>query len=149
MTTDRREAILELIQQQEIGTQEQLARLLQDMGYPVTQATVSRDIKKLMLTKVPAGEGGQKYARLVTDTPVGGKYVNVMKEGFISADVAGNMLVIKTVSGMAMAVAAALDDMHFAQVVGCIAGDDTVMAAIRSEEAAKELKTRLERMVRS
>ena len=148
MKTDRWDCILSLISEQAVETQEQLVQLLTQKGYEVTQATVSRDIRKLGLMKVPAPGGKQRYAVIKQESKAEGKYLNVLKEGFLSADTAGNILVIKTVSGMAMAVAAAIDAMDFTQVVGSIAGDDTIMAAIKHEDAARELKLTIEGMLK-
>lgn len=131
----RQEKIIALVEAQEIGTQEELAKALIDAGYPVTQATVSRDIRELKLTKVPTGKGAQKYVVLRnSENHLSGKYIMVLREGLISVDSAQNILVLKTVAGMAMAVAAALDAMQFHEIVGSIAGDDTIMAAVRTVE---------------
>ena len=144
MKSDRQQTILELIEQQPVETQEQLALLLNEKGFSVTQATVSRDINRLGLTKVSV-QGVSRYA-LVKQSGGLERYVNVLREGFQSADTAGNIMVVKTVSGMAMAVAAAIDAMDFEQVVGSIAGDDTIMIAIRSEDAALSLMDRLRKL---
>ena len=133
MKQSRHEKIVELIESYEIETQEELADKLREAGFAVTQATVSRDIRQLHLSKVPAGGGRQKYVVLrQDDAQLWEKYVRVLKDGFVSMDMAQNILVIKTVSGMAMAVAAAVDAMKFREIVGSIAGDDTIMIAIRS-----------------
>lgn len=135
MKKSRHEKIIELITNYDIETQEDLADRLRECGYQVTQATVSRDIRELRLLKVSDGRGSQKYAVLEKDNSfLGDRYARVLKEGFVSMDNAQNILVIKTHSGMAMAVAAAIDDMKLKEVVGVIAGDDTVMAAIRTLE---------------
>ena len=119
-------------------SQEELADMLKMDGFHVTQATVSRDIRKLHLSKVPAGNGHQKYVLLHNDEKhLSAKYVNVLKEGFVSMDMAQNILVVKTVSGMAMAVAAAIDAMKLKEIVGSIAGDDTIMVAVRTTEDTK------------
>lgn len=99
----------------------------------MTQATVSRDIRELKLTKIPTAGGRQKYA-VITDAPenLSQKYERVLREGFLSMDMAQNILVIKTVSGMASAVCAAIDAMKMREIVGSIAGDDTIMCAIRT-----------------
>ena len=133
MKTRRHARIIELIGKNEIETQEELAALLQKDGFTVTQATISRDIRELKLTKVPTDDGRQKYA-LMQGGPEGmnEKYLRVLRDGFLSMDMAQNILVVKTVSGMAMAVAAALDKMHWTEMAGCIAGDDTIMCAMRS-----------------
>ena len=133
MKLKRHEKIIELIEQYDIETQDELAELLRKEGFDVTQATVSRDIRKLALSKVPGKNGRQKYALLNhQDHQMAEKYVGILREAFVSMDQAQNILVIKTVSGMAMAVAAALDAIHFHEIVGCIAGDDTIMCAVRS-----------------
>ncbi len=135
MKQSRHEKIVELIEAEEIETQEELAERLKEAGFAVTQATVSRDIRQLHLFKVPVANGRQKYTILRQDDGrLWDKYVRVLKDGFVSMDMAQNILVIKTVSGMAMAVAAAVDAMRFAEIVGSIAGDDTIMMAVRSVE---------------
>ena len=133
MKNTRHNKIIEIIKDNIVETQEELAERLNQEGFCVTQATVSRDIKQLKLVKIPSGTGRQKYAFHAEEKQeMNDKFVRVLRDGFISMDMAQNILVIKTVSGMAMAVAAALDALHFSQMVGCIAGDDTVMCAIRS-----------------
>ncbi|MBR6316567.1 MAG: arginine repressor [Lachnospiraceae bacterium] len=143
----RRQAIMQLIREQEIETQEELTAWLKKQGFDTTQATVSRDIRFLGLSKVPATGGRKIYALPRTVSDPGGKYAGILAEGFISCDTAGHMLVIKTAAGMAMAVAAAVDAMEFEQVVGSIAGDDTVMLAIKNEDAAVKLCVRLRALV--
>ena len=114
----------------------------------MTQATVSRDIRELKLSKVPTGGGKQKYVILKQhDSHMGDKYIRVLRDGFISMDMAQNILVIKTVSGMAMAVAAALDALKFSEVVGCIAGDDTIMVAVRTVEDTQILMDKIHLMI--
>lgn len=132
MKLERHSKIVELIGKYEVETQEELAELLQAEGFKVTQATVSRDIRELKLTKAQAESGRQRYMVMDTRGNLNGKYSRILREGFVSMDMAQNILVIKTVSGMAMAVAAALDAIHFHEIVGCIAGDDTIMCAVRS-----------------
>lgn len=133
MKTKRHLKIVELIEAEPIETQEDLATKLLDAGFQVTQATVSRDIRDLKLTKVQGKNGRQQYVLLKEDSmAMEEKFIRVLRDGFVSMDHAENILVIKTLSGMAMAVAAAIDSMHWNEVVGCIAGDDTLMCAIRS-----------------
>lgn len=133
MKVSRQKMILELIQNNEIETQEELSSHLQKKGYPVTQATVSRDIRELKLTKIAMSNGRQKYVVLSDDAEeLSDKYVRVLKDGFVSMDMAQNILVIKTVSGMAGAVCAAIDAMELLEIVGSIAGDDTIMCAVRT-----------------
>ena len=135
MKVNRHAKIVELVTKYHIETQEELADRLNQEGYKVTQATVSRDIRDLKLTKVQSENGRQKYAVLQkSENKLTEKYSRILRDGFVSMDSAQNILVIKTVSGMAMAVAAAIDDMNWHEVVGCIAGDDTIMCAIRTVE---------------
>ena len=112
MKLERRAKIIELIGRYEIETQEELAERLQQAGYSVTQATISRDIRELKLTKVSVGDGPrQKYTLLQEEANLYQKYVRVLQDGLISLEQAENLLVIKTISGMAMAVAAAIDKL--------------------------------------
>ncbi len=131
---ERQTRIIELISEREIDTQDELTSILASEGYKVTQATVSRDINELKISKIPTGDGRQKYAAVTGghDAHLAGKYIRVLRDGFVSMDNAQNILVVRTVSGMAMAVAAALDAMNLKEVVGSIAGDDTIMMAIRT-----------------
>lgn len=149
MKVDRHEKIIELIGQYEIETQEELAQKLNESGYKVTQATVSRDIKELKLFKVPAADGRQKYALFRQEDSDGldGKYVRVFKDGYLSMAMAQNILVIKTVPGMAMAVAAALDKFQFPEIVGCIAGDDVIMCAIHNVDETLLVMEKLRKLI--
>ena len=148
MKTNRHAKIIELINKYHIDTQEELAERLREEGFQVTQATVSRDIRDLKLTKVPTEEGKQKYAVHNTDkTQMSEKYIRVLKDGFVSMDMALNILVIKTVAGMAMAVCAAVDSMEWNEVVGSIAGDDTIMCAIRSVEDTVVIMDKISKIV--
>ena len=148
MKVARHEKIMELIRQYDIDTQEELAARLNEAGFKVTQATVSRDIRELKLTKIQGENGRQRY--MVLESPRGTsaiKYIRILKDGFMSMDMAQNILVIKTVAGMAMAVAAALDAIHFQEVVGCIAGDDTIMCAVRSVDDTIIVMEKIKKMV--
>ena len=148
MKIGRHAKILELIQKNEIGTQEELSAKLEQEGYHVTQATVSRDIRELKLTKVALSNGRQKYVALSENKEdMTEKYVRVFRDGFVSMDMAQNILVIKTVPGMAMAVCAALDAIDYQEIVGTIAGDDTIMCAVRSVEDTKKLMEKLKNIL--
>lgn len=148
MKSKRHVKILELIQKNDIETQEELLDYLKREGYRVTQATVSRDIRELKLTKVAMKSGRQKYAVLAENTKdLLEKYTRIFQNGFVSMDMAQNILVVKTVPGMAMAVAAALDSMECHEIVGSIAGDDTVMCAVRTVEDTATLMERLRKIV--
>ena len=132
MKVERHSKIVELIGKYEIETQEELAERLHQAGFKVTQATVSRDIRELKLTKAPSEDGKQRYMVLQSQGNFSDKYIRILQDGFLSMDMAQNILVIRPLSGMAMAVAAALDAIRFQEIVGCIAGDDTIMCAVRS-----------------
>lgn len=148
MKNHRQSKILELIKEHDIETQDELCEKLLAEGFSVTQATVSRDINTLHLYKKNLGNGHQKYAiDSEVDHRLDEKYMRVLKDGFVSVDMAQNILVIKTVSGMAMAVAAAVDAMKFSEIVGSIAGDDTIMMAVRTVEDTKTLMKKISDMV--
>ena len=148
MKTNRQSKIIEIIQKNEVETQDELSALLEKDGFRVTQATVSRDIRELKLTKIPTAGGRQKYA-VITDAPenLSKKYERVLREGFLSMDMAQNILVIKTVSGMASAVCAAIDAMKMREIVGSIAGDVTIMCAIRTVDDTYAVKKKIRRIV--
>ena len=147
MKISRHAKILEIIAKYDVETQEELSAMLVKEGYPVTQATVSRDIRELKLTKVAVSSGRQKYAAISHPQKDLSKYIRIFRDGFRSMDMAQNILVIKTVSGMAMAVAAALDAMECHEIVGSIAGDDTIMCAIRTVEDTMTLMKRLNKII--
>lgn len=148
MKTDRHTRIIELISEYDIETQEELTERLREAGYSVTQATVSRDIRELKLTKIMTENGVQKYIPLRDmSMELYQKYVMVLKTGFLSMEQAQNILVLKTVSGMAMAVAAAIDALEIPGVVGTIAGDDTVMCAVTTTESVGGVMNRIHTMI--
>ena len=145
MKVARHEKIIELIHQYDIDTQEELAARLNEAGFKVTQATVSRDIRALKMTKVAGKDGKSHYAILQDTHPVlGDKYTRVLKDALISMDVGQNIVVIKTVPGMAMGVAAALDALKWPEILGSIAGDDTIMCAAKSSEQATGVVEKLQ-----
>ena len=148
MKTKRQTKILELIRNNEIETQEELQAYLIESGFAVTQATVSRDIRDMKLTKISTNGGKQKYVVLNDNTEdLSEKYVRVLRAGYVSMDMAQNILVIKTVSGMAGAVCASIDAMHIHEIVGSIAGDDTIMCAIRTTEDTVHIMKKLRRII--
>ena len=146
MKVSRHAKIVELIMQYDIETQEELAEYLNNAGFKVTQATISRDIRDLKLTKMSVDGGKQKYVILKPEESMSEKYIRVLQDGYVSMDMAQNILVIKTVSGMAMAVAA-VDAMKWNEVVGSIAGDDTIMCAIRSVEDTVAVMDKIRKIV--
>ncbi len=149
MKPERHAKIIEIIGQYAVETQEELAERLNGAGFKVTQATVSRDIRELKLSKVMM-DGKQRYVAVQNEAGrMGEKYIGILREGFVSMSMAQNILVIKTVSGMAMAVGAALDAMHWGEVVGCIAGDDTIFCAIRSTDDTLLVMEKLKKLIKS
>ena len=147
MKVERHSKIVELIGKYSIETQEELADYLNKAGFNVSQARVSRDIRELKLTKIQGENGKQRYVVLKPQGTFSDKYIRILRDGFSSMDMAQNILVIKTVSGMAMAVAAALDAIHFHEIVGCIAGDDTIMCAIRTVEDTAAVMDKIRKIV--
>lgn len=148
MKLGRQSKIIELVNKNDIETQEELADLLTKAGYNVTQATISRDIRELKLTKVAGDDGRQKYIILKNnESGLSDKFIRVLKDGFVSMDMAMNIVVIKTVSGMAMAVAAALDALHIQGIIGCIAGDDTVMCIVKTAEETISVMEKLNKYI--
>lgn len=148
MKAERQAKILDLIVKKEIGTQEELTMELERAGFLATQATVSRDIREMKLTKVAMSDGKLRYvAYRKTQEDMRKKFIRIFRDGYVSMDNAQNILVIRTVAGMAMAVAAALDNMELPEIVGCIAGDDTVMCAVRSVDDTVTIMNRLRKIV--
>jgi len=144
----RQTKIIELINKYDIETQEDLADRLNAAGYNVTQATISRDIRELKLTKVSVDSTRQKYIVLQNqESGLYEKYVRMLKDGLVSMDRAQNILVIKTVGGMAMAVAAALDNLGISGIVGSIAGDDTIMCAIRDNDEVVLVMDKINKLI--
>lgn len=145
---DRQEFLLRLVRENEISTQEELTSLMKSNGYNVTQATCSRDIKELGIIKVTLPNKGTKYAVLDrTGDTAPGRLLAVFTNSLLSCQNAMNLIVIKTLPGMASACASALDSMHLPSVVGTIAGDDTVFLAADSIESAEALVTTINDMI--
>jgi len=138
MKTERQRVILDLVRSRDIYTQEELTQALTEAGFSAAQSTVSRDIRELNLSKRSTD---QKY--IAPDLPDSSSMTRIFREGFISVDYAGNMLVVRTMNGMGMAVALALDEMKFPEILGTVAGDDTVICVVKSEAQAAALVERL------
>lgn len=133
--TGRQLKLIEIINKNEIETQEDLAEALRNEGYLVTQATVSRDIKDLGLIKVMTPNKTYKYAQPAsTEQKSSGKMLNLFRECVISIDYAGHLIVIKTVSGGANSAATLVDKLNFPEVMGCVAGDDTILVVIKDQQ---------------
>jgi len=138
----RHQAILHIITTKDIFTQEDLTRELAAAGFSVAQATISRDINKLRLSKSPTESGSKYVAPILRDEPAN-RLSRIFRDGLVSVEYAGNMLVLRTLSGLAMAVGSALDDMNLPEVLGAVAGDDTIICVVKSETEAAALARRL------
>ena len=139
MKNARQAAILSIIEQNDVETQEDLAKKLKDMGIVVTQATVSRDIKELRLLKVLSASGGYKYATAdKAEHGLSERFVRMFKDSVLSISFAGNIIVIKTLSGSANVAAEAIDSMRLPEILGTMAGDNTILVVVRNEEEAEK-----------
>jgi len=143
MKYNRHAKILEIIENYDIETQDELVEKLKEFGMDVTQATVSRDIKELRLVKVTSPDGKARYKAMSNESNViSDRLLTILREGYVSSDYANNILVVKTLPGMAQAVASAIDSLGWPEVVGTIAGDDTIMVVTRAERIAEEMQER-------
>ena len=149
MKQKRQAKILSIIEQYDIETQDELLEKLAEAGFTTTQATISRDIREINLTKVAVAGGRQKYTLgKSTNHESIESYRKVLSAGILSMVPAENLIVIKTVSGMAMAVAAALDNVEINGLLGSIAGDDTIFLAVRSKDMTAAVMKTIDRMQR-
>ncbi len=149
MKNARQTAILSIIEQNDIETQEELAGKLRDMGIVVTQATVSRDIKELRLLKVLSGSGGYKYATAdKAEHGLSERFVRMFKDSVLSVSSAGNIVVLKTLSGSANVAGEAIDSMRLPEILGTMAGDNTVFAVVQNEAEAVETVKRFQEMLK-
>lgn len=131
----RQNKIMDLIRTHEVETQESLVELLNNLGYKVTQATVSRDIKDLQLVKVLSSSGKYKYAPNTSENqPPSERFVNIFRETIKSVDASGNIIVVKTLSGCANAAGEAIDTMYFPHMIGSVAGDNTLLLVVDDPE---------------
>jgi len=147
MKYNRHAKILEIIENNIIETQEEIAEKLKEMGMDVTQATISRDIKELRLTKVMTEDGKYKYASIgQSDNGVSNKLLSIFSQSFVSSDYANNLVVVKTLPGMAQAAASAVDSLKWPGILGTIAGDDTIMIICRAEKIADKLADKFNKM---
>lgn len=148
MKQSRQGKILEIIAENTIETQEQLIEKLNEAGYNVTQATVSRDIRELRLMKISCGFGIYKYV-VSSQEPHShsAKYLNILRETVTNIEHAGNLVVVKTYAGMAQAAAAALDSMNWTEIIGSIAGDDTIMIVLRSGDTSRAFSSELSGLI--
>ena len=149
MKASRQDTILELVEKYEIETQDDLIAKLRENGFDVTQATVSRDIRELKLTKVMSEKGSYRYELPKTNESLGSfKFSHALAESITSVDYAMHTVVVKTFPGMAQAVAVGIDNLHLPVILGCVAGDDTIIIIARSAEAADDLNSRIKEIIR-
>ena len=149
MKFQRQSRLLEIIEKHEIETQEELSERLRVLGYQTTQATISRDIKELRLCKVLTQRGTYKYAVSAgeSDTVFLTRLRTIFRESVTSCDCAQNIVVIKTLPGLASAACSALDTMKIQHLVGTLAGDDTAFLLLRDNNAALEFQKSIEKMM--
>ncbi|MGM9618723.1 MAG: arginine repressor [Oscillospiraceae bacterium] len=149
MKNERQEKILRIVRENDVETQEELLRHLKELGVSSTQATISRDIKQLHLVKQPTGSGGYKYAVSAARTRLNAaeKLRTIFRESITQVDCAQNIVVVKTMPGMASAACAAIDAMDVPYMVGSLAGDDTAFLVMRSGEAAAEFTAEIHSML--
>ena len=150
MKNDRQAKILAIIEREPIDTQEQLQQRLQEEGIRCTQATISRDIKQLHLIKEPIGQGKYRYAVSVqrNQLNVADKLRTIFRESIVSVDYAQNLVVIKTMPGLANAAASAMDNMNIPYLVGSLAGDDTALLVLRDSESAQSFCDEIHEMLK-
>lgn len=147
MKTNRQNEIIRLISSQDIRTQEELASELRELGYKVTQATVSRDIRELRLIKVAAKGGGFKYAKPERhEIAVSERLTRILTDSLVNVDSSGNIIVVKTLSGSANVAAEALDNLGWPEILGTIAGDNTIFIVARNENDTVEIAERIRRL---
>ena len=149
MKNARQTAILSIIEQYDVETQEELAGRLKEMGIVVTQATVSRDIKELRLLKVLSGSGGYKYATAdKAEHGLSERFVRMFRDSVLSINFAGNIVVVKTLAGSANAAAEAIDSMHLPEILGTMAGDNTILVIVQNEAEAAQAVKRFQDMLK-
>ncbi len=150
MKYNRHAKILDIIDNNDIETQEELAERLKEQGMDVTQATVSRDIKELRLIKVMTPEGKYKYSAFAqSENQVSNRLITILTEAYVSSDYANNIVVVKTLSGMAQAAGSAIDSLKWTEILGTIAGDDTLIMVCRAEKIAEDIVNKFNKMIKS
>ena len=149
MKNERQKRILELIEQYEIETQDDLIKYLKESGFNVTQATVSRDIRELKLIKGSSVNGVSKYAARVKKEHVIPRFNSALTESIIKVDYAGNLIIIKTFPGMASAVATCVDSLNIEDIIGCVAGDDAILVVVKTNDSAADLSDKISQMIKT
>lgn len=149
MKTVRQMTILDIIENQDVETQEELAEALRDRGIRVTQATVSRDIKELRLLKVLTPSGAYKYATAdKAEHGLTDRFIRMLGESLLSVAASNNLIVVKTLSGSANVAAEALDSLHWPEILGSLAGDNTILLIIRTEAEVPAVMSRIQEMIK-
>lgn len=148
MKRKRHSLILKLIEENPISTQEELLEYLCNHNFDVTQATVSRDIKELRLIKITDENGRYRYSiPRERNTDASSKFLNIFSSSLVSVDYATNIVCVNCHAGMAQGACSALDNMGYKEIVGTVAGDDTIFVLVRSEENAKELAEKFKEII--
>lgn len=149
MKSNRQKKILEIVNRYTVETQDDLIDRLEVEGFLVTQATISRDIRELQLSKVLTSKGTYRYVAPKKEDMNGGLRFNAaLVESIVSVEYAQNIVVIKTYPGLANAVASGIDNLAVAEVLGCVAGDDTILVATRNDASAKTFSERIRIMMK-
>jgi len=150
MKSERQAAIVDLITRYEIETQEDMIEKLREAGYDVTQATVSRDIRELKLSKVQSSSGGYRYVKNTVRQPAANvKFNSAVVDSITGVDYAENIIVLKTYPGLGMAVASGVDALNLPKILGCIGGDDTIIIVTRDKESAKDISEKIHDLMKS
>ncbi len=150
MKNERQEKILELISEYEIETQDEMISRLRDAGYNVTQATISRDMRELKLTKALTATGAYKYTvNRMRHHSENAKFNNAVVNSILSVDYAGNNIVIKTYPGLAQAVASGIDALNMSKILGCVGGDDTIIVVTTDAEASAEISEKIKELMKA
>ena len=149
MKAKRHATIAKLISSHEVETQEELAKLLSEEGFSVTQATVSRDIKELRLIKVLTPAGTYKYATVEkAESDMQDRFIRLFSNCVVSISNAGNIIVLKTLAGSAAVAAEAIDSSNWPEIAGTIAGDNTIFVAVREAKSVPDIIKRFQKMMK-
>lgn len=149
MKGERQAKIIEIIENNVIETQEELLQKLKEAGYHVTQATVSRDIRKMNLVKGTTKNGEYAYIAPEKQESTAVSFTHMLTESIVAIDFAQNLIVVKTLAGMAQAVATCIDSLKESQIIGCVAGDDAILVVVKTESKAEELCSKIKNMIRT
>ena len=149
MKKARQNKITELIDTYDIDTQDELICRLEEFGFKVTQATVSRDIREMKLTKISTGAGSYKYVKPSADKGADARFNHTLTDSIIHVDCALNQIVLKTYPGMAGAVAVGIDSINKSEILGCVDGDDTIIVVCRTIDSARSVADNIRHLIRA